>query len=335
MLRLISFISPSASYLYMLSILVIISAVFDVLGVDDSTISLMAKVDPLPSGTKATSLIQAAASASTINRFETTFPVKGIQSRAMNKQFEYTVKPPTKNLAERRSIRVAPRIHLAEKTSFAVGPSSTVVPDVLICALPADKNGLSVRTCDMATQSKALLSQVLRCSDRVHPSTVVDLLMGRQQSPIDFAEDAATAAASLRAMETPVSVDVSFPSCQSDRSLLPNLDTQQDYVAFVVINPEVERSAENFSLIRGASASFRSGIVFVSVPKLFDDSVNLKGVVANGFSGPIENCLKDGVCAASELVEWTNSAYPPVDFLVGTSQGIVRLTGTSRSQTMT
>jgi hypothetical protein len=245
----------------------------------------------------------------------------------MTKQYEYLKRP--MNPKTRRSIQVAPRIHLAESVS-SIRSNPSVVPEILICALPADRNGLSVRTCDMATQSKALLSQVLRCSDRVHPSTVVDLLMGRQQSPIDLTQDAASAALSLRDMDTPVSVDVSFPSCDSDRSLLPNLDTKQDYIVFVVINPEVERAANNFALVRGASASFRSGIIFVAIDKMFDDSINLKGAVANGFSGPIENCLKDGVCAASELVEWTTNAYPPVDFLVGTSQGIVRLTGSNR-----
>ena len=348
-----------------------------VVGVDDTTMNLMAKVDPLPpsSGTSASSLLQDVTRGrpAFASPDETYVPINFMGNRSSIKTQSYgttimtlgrdfTPAPSTGNetaigsqtssgsaVAARgprgvrslnywtsamtqRAMHVAPRIHstLSDVSESSLNPPP-IVPDVFICSLPSGKNGLSVRTCDTVPQSPALLAQVLRCSDRIHPSTVVDLFMGRQEEPIDLSKDDSRASNSVLGMETPVSVDVSFPACDSDRSVLPNLDISQDYIAFVLVNPDVERAAENFSLIHGATASFRAGIVFVAIPKLFDDSsaVNLKGIVATGFAGPIQNCLVDGVCSASELVNWTNQGVP-VDYLVGTSQGVVRLTGTSR-----
>jgi hypothetical protein len=293
--------------------------------VDDSTMSLLAKVDPIPASpakAKASSLLQADGSSET-SSIDSYIEVSGIQTRALAEEFKYTPSHPQ----VRGKILVAPRMHDAPENS----ETKEIVPEVLICYLPEGKNGLSVRTCDMIKKTPALLSQVLRCSDRVHPNTVADLMMGRQTAPIDLSQTAESASVSASNMETPVSVDVSFGPCDGDRSQLPDLDTSQDYLTLVLLNPDTERAAENFSLKPGAARAFRAGLVFVSIPKLFEDSnVNLKGTVAKGFTNGVGGCMADGVCTAAELVEWTKKGEK-VDFLVGASNAVVRLSGGDRT----
>jgi hypothetical protein len=306
--------------------------VSSVLGVDDSTMSLLANVDPVnvpkpaSSKVKASSLIQNQATA--MYRDDTFVPIKGIQSSNLAKLFKYTPPAPV----EKRRVHVAPRIHLVDTAKTAAKPDVKgdekvkTVPDVLICHLPGYRNGLSVRTCDSVKKSPALLAQVLRCSERMHPSTIADLMMARQTSPIDLSVDEATANATAANMDTPLSIDMSFGACDGDRAKLPDLDTTSDYLVFVTLNPDVERAAENFSLQAGASQSYRTGTVFVSIPKLFDPNIGLKNVVAGGFTDGVEHCMDDGVCSAAELVQWVNDKYAThVDFIVGSNQGIARL----------
>lgn len=296
-----------------------------VAAVDDSTMSsLLANVDPLPMVAAKSSLIQAEP-VQNAPLDDSYISVRGIQSPSALKK--YQMRSSSNPILQRR-IHVAPRIHhLVESGAVAREGKISTVPEILLCPLPAKANGLSVRTCDLAGPSGALLSQVLRCSDRIHPNTIVDIFTGRQTAPINLSQDETIASASIGNMETPISVDVSFGACNQDRSTLPDLDISSDYLALIMLNPDVERAAENFSALAGAAArAFKAGIVFVSVRKMFEDAVNLKGIVATGFSTDVGDCMKDGICTASELVEWTRKG-PSVDYLVGASSGTVRLDG--------
>lgn len=306
--------------------------------VDDSTMmsSLLAKVDPIVySTTKAanrpqtSSLLEQSSmdkSGSILN--DSHMSISGIQSPSMLKKFRQPDNPV--RLSEKSRIHVAPRIHLAENTAPTVVKT---VPDVLVCYLPRDKNSLSVRSCPTST-NPALLSQVLRCSDRLAPTTIIDLINGAQTAPINLRDDLKTAIDSLINMDTPIGIDVTTGSCTDPRDQVTDLNIDMDYMAFVVLNPDVERAAENFaSRPSGASYALKAGIVFVGVSKLFpgpSGGPDVRGQVKNGFNA-ISHCMDDGFCSANEIVQWTKTGTQ-TDYLVGTSNAFIRLQSAPQQQ---
>ena len=305
------------------------------MGLDDSTMSLLARVDPIPSKPVSSSLIQASAvlSPEALNHDESTVPFSGIQ---MNRP-----RAPKRAVDPSSSVRVLDRKHIhTSKVHLhdapVAGTRPPVSPDVLICSLPANHNALSVRACDLITRNNAVLSQVLRCTDRVHPETVADLLIGSQKVPIDLSVDAKQAVSDISTMDTPLSVQVTFGACTSPRDSLPDLDVHSDYLAFVLLNPDIELAAENFAL--GAAkkveeaAAYKAGIVMVSVPMLFQKE-GFKSELATNFINNVSQCNVDGVCTANELISWTPSGDQVLDWYVGTSAGTVRIVGGKRTRT--
>lgn len=294
--------------------------------VDDSTMmsSLLAKVDPIvylaskasrPAGS---SLLEQSSGDSSVSSDDSHMSISGIQTPSMLKKFR---QPAKAHASEKTRVHVAPRIHLAENTA----PTAVkTVPDVLMCYLPGGKNSLSSRSCN--TPSRVLLSQVLRCSDRLSPTTVIDLMNGAQTAPINLRDNLDVAKDSLINMETPLSVDLNTGSCSDPSSSLANIDKDVDYIVFIVLNPDVERAAESYaSTPGGASYALKAGVVFVKLEKLFPTSggPDLRGQVKNGFD-QISHCMDDGVCSAIEIVQWTKTPTQ-VDYLVGSSDSIIRL----------
>ena len=192
------------------------------------------------------------------------------------------------------------------------------VPDVFVCFIPSGQNGLSVRACDLAGNTAAVLSQKLACSVRQHPRTIADVLMGSQKSPIDLTGDESSAVESLKSMATPVSLQITFGSCDLPREDLPDSDLNLDYLVFVMANPLVELAAENAP---GNKRAFKAGLVMVDVKAPSE----LKKKIATNFMNDVETCANDGSCTAAELAGWVPSGAQQVDWFVGRSDGLARI----------
>lgn len=283
--------------------------------VDDMTMSFIANVDPIPVTVekKPTSLLEGAKATPVSD--ESYMAITGIQLMNKRLQMPAAVAAP----APRRFAPVA--LH----DGPSGGSTGRLVPDVLICALPAKSNSISVRACDLIRSSKAVLSQVLKCTPRLYAGTVKDLLMGAQSAPVDFRAPT-DVISSINSQERRSTVELTFGACDDPRSSLPDLDVTKDYVAFVILNPAVELAAENFALKKSGSKNFKAGVVFSAIGNMNED---VKAEIATGFQTHVEHCMDDGVCTAKEVSEWANSKS--VDWLVGRSDAVVRVVGAPRS----
>ena len=286
-------------------------------GVDDSTMSLIANVDPIPARVPE-GLIELTASQPSLPN-ESFVPFAGIQVGNILHQ------PVTQLRSHSSKIRVQ-TVHLHDAPKLADPSLGTVTPDVLICYLPKGQNGLSVRACDVNAVGGAVPSQLLRCTSRIHPNSVADLLVGSQTVPVDFTQGPELARRDLRNMDTPVTAKVTLDSCTSPRSSLPDTALDTDHLVFVLLNPVVESAAENY-LHRNAqhgSVSVRAGLVFVAIDQLFGTPAT-RNRIATNFLQDVAKCNEDGFCSAKELVQWTPSGDQTVDWFVGTSRAYVRL----------
>ena len=301
---------------------------------DDTTMSLLARVDPIPSGNpkpskSVSSLLESAGVGSSSVIDDSRIPFSGIQLEHPTEKRRPTPALPGRIL-NRARIHVS-TIHLHDAP--AVNVSAT--PEVLICSVPADHNGLSDRACDLVASSPAVLSQVLRCSDRVHPRTVADLLMGSQTVPIDFTQGLSGVVMDLAAMDTPLSVEVSVGACSDPRASLPDTDLKIDHIVFVLLNPDVEAAAENLALRTGVAAehggAFTAGLVNVGVPQLMQQAA-FRRQLATNFIENVATCNNDQVCSAQELVGWTPIGNAKLDWFVGVSDATVRVIGGAHSR---
>ena len=294
---------------------------------DDSTMSLFAKVDPSP---VASSFLQAEPKvhqALAAVPDQSYMPFSGIQ-------FERPGTRPSMSVASNPSKRNKSfiRTNMVHLHDAPEGPVPGPVPDVFICYLAKDHNGLSARNCDMRGKNGAYLAQKLACSQRVNPQTVADLLMGTQTSPVDLtASDASTVVDSVKAMATPVSLQVQFGSCDSPRSDLPDSDLSLDYLVFVMTNPVIEAASENLALRLGLdpvdNSAFKAGVIMVGIQSLVGSSSSkFKSDLANNFMTKVATCADDSDCSPSELVAFVPSQPATrVDYYVGRSDGIVKI----------
>lgn len=283
--------------------------------------SLIANVDPLPSRLGGSFIEKSTAN---LPFDESTVPFSGIQIRP-----GFNPSTTKKRLPVGVSFRVAKKVHhhvvLGEKSDPTLGG---ITPDVLMCFLPAGKNGLSARVCDMAVGANAVPFEVLACSQRLNPQTVSDLLIGSQVSPVDFT--GGSLSSQLRQMPTSMGAAVTLNHCNSPRTNLPDTNLNTDYLVFVLLNPSVESKAENYVLANssGASGSVRAGLVFVATSKLQGpSSAAFRSELATKFLNNVAQCNADGICSASELVDWTPKGDQMTDSFVGTPNAFVKVIG--------
>ena len=297
--------------------------VVTVTSLDDTTLGLMARVDPanptILSGFVETGTSSSSLSAKAVYYDESSGPFSGLQIAPLERE-----KPKKKILqTDRRKILHVNRVHLHDAPSLA--DPADVTPDIYICNLPAGQNKLSGRACDLVgSSSNAVISQTLHCAERMHPNTVAELLMGAQTVPIDFGKTAEQAMTDLAAMDRPVPVEISLGSCAQGGLLDTALD--RDHVVFVIVNPDVQRAADTFKNLglSTRTASFRAGLVVVDTRMLFDKKT-FKGELATRFKENVAKCHADGICTSKELVEWVPSGEKRrVDWFAGTSECVVK-----------
>ena len=286
-----------------------------VCGLDDSTLSLFAKVDPFPSEKKSSSSFLQGNSVQQVDQSH--MPFSAIQFERPGRRLPPVI--PSSSLRENKSFIRVQKVHLHDAPE--AGSLPPAIPDVFICLLPAGQNGLSVRSCDLQGNSAAVLSQNLACSSRVHPRTVADIFMGVQTAPFDLSDDANVALKSVQSMMKPVSLQVTFGSCDSPREDLPDFDLNLDYLVFVISNPLVESAAENLALATRQHSAFKAGLVFVDLNSVFTQK-NLKSSIADHFVSDVETCAK---CNAAQLTSWVPSGSDQVDWFVGRNDGIVKI----------
>ena len=301
-----------------------LSILGSVLSVDDSTMGLLARVDPLPG----TTVVGGAVTGGFVelghslrsNFFdESSVPFSGIQvedpARLLSGKLPAKRPTPT----DRRSIHIAQRIRLHD-APIPAGSNPPVEPDIYICPLLKGNIGLSSRNCDaVSSTSRAVLNQVLSCSQAVTPDVVSSMMMGGQKSPIDFT-DPQSVLSDMKSMVSNVTLQVSFSvPCSGDQSLLPNLELSNNYVVFVMVSDDVRLTSENLgSNFRSAMSA---GLVFVDVGVL-SNSVADRQFLATQFTDKVKTCRNDGICPAAELVQWVPTG---TNWIVGNSKNKLRL----------
>ena len=289
---------------------------------DDSTMGLFARVDPDPVSHRQERLVSSLlqAGSTELRSDDSITPFSGIQVAQQISYPSVTTNPA--RVLDRTKIHTA-RVHLHDAPEQGTNPPPT--PDVLICPIFANQNSISRRVCDMSASKKVVLAQRLSCTDRIHPQTITDLLSGSQSAPISFSSLDQTTA-DIKNMKTPISLEVTFGPC-TDQTSLPNMDTTQDFLAFVSLNRNVELASENFAngINRrpSESSALRAGIVMVSVPMLFKKP-KVKSEIASAFKDKILTCNDDKVCTAADLVNWVPTGY---DWYLGNSKNVIRVVG--------
>ena len=299
-----------------------LSLLGSVVSVDDSTMGLLARVDPLPaSGGVVTGGFVELGHVGRDAKFfdESSVPFSGIQVEDPARVLRGKLPSPRPASVDRRSIHIAKRVRLHD-APVPAGPSPPVEPDIYICPLLKGNNGLSSRNCDaVSSTSKAVLNQVLTCSQAVTPDVISSMMMGGQKSPIDFT-DPQSVLLDLKSMVSNVTLQISFSvPCSGDQSLLPNLELSNNYVVFVMVSDDVRLASENLG------GNFRSamsaGVLFVDVGVLSNSPTD-RQFLATQFTDHVKTCRNDGVCPAAELVEWVPSG---TNWIVANSKNKLRL----------
>lgn len=282
-------------------------------GLDDSTMSLIANVDPIFKQSSVRILPEGLVQISSANDTYLKITQKG-------KHYEGS------GLRKSHKLKIAPHVHLHDVVDETLG---NVTPDVLLCYMR--ENNLSVRNCDVSAIGSVVPTQLLHCSARLSPHTISDLLMGSQTAPVSFADNLEVVRENLGAMETPTTVQVVLKPCDGLRTDLPDTAIDRDHVVFVLLNPAVESEAENFGIAHGQARShsgmgplFNAGLIFFGL----DELVTIPGTrnsLATNFLNNVAACNSDGVCSANELVQWTPSGDNHVDWFVGTAKSMIRI----------
>ena len=303
-----------------------LSLVGIVVGVDDSTMGLLARVDPLPAtsgggGAVTGGFVELSNSPHPDHKFfdESSVPFSGIQVEDPARFL--SGKLPTARPAgtDRRSIHVAKKVRLHD-APIPAGPAPPVEPEIYICPLLKGNNGLSSRNCDaVRSESRAVLNQVLSCSQAVTPDVAASMMMGGQKSPVDFT-DPQSVLSDLKSMVTNITLQIAYSvPCSGDQSLLPNMDLSNNYVVFVMVSDDVRLASENLgSNFRSAMSA---GIVFVDVGVLSNSPTD-RQFLATQFTENVKTCRNDGICPAAELVQWVP---PGTNWIVGNSKNKLRL----------
>lgn len=300
--------------------------------VDDSTIGLLARVDPLPvsvvggsGGVVTGGFVQLGQSSVVDHHFydESIVPLSGIQVDDSARLLLGKMARPPSPQPDRRSIHLAKTVRLHD-APVPAGTSPPVEPDVYMCALLKGNNGLSGRNCDsVSSTSRSVLNQVLSCSQAVTPDVIASMLMGGQKSPVDFTNPQSVLL-DLKNMITNVTLQVSMSvPCSGDHAMLPDMELSNNYVAFVMVSGDVRLASENLS---GGPASnikpaMTTGIVFVDVGVLSNSPTD-RQFLASKFTENVKTCRNDGICPAAELVEWVPSG---TNWIIGSSKNRLRL----------
>lgn len=291
---------------------------------DDSTMGLLSRAMMPDSEKRVSGFVELEPSGKKILRDQSHVPYSGLQ--LVDPSVAIAAKQPIAPVSPLRKHNHQ-KILVAKTTGkAAVALNAPATPDVYICSLPSGRNSLSGRNCDLvAPGSSAVLSQTLRCTSAIHPRTVADLLNGAQKAPIDFASTVDQTDADLASMDTPVGIEVSVGACSGARSDLPDLATDKNYVAFLMVNPDTVRAAELFaSRGQDRQVTMRAGIVFADTRMLYEKNGVLKAQLASRFSNEVLTCADDGVCTSKELVQWAPTGDHHVDWFVGASETKVR-----------
>ena len=292
-------------------------------GLDDTTLGLLARVDPLPvsGGGSVTGGFVELGDHLPDHHFydESSVPFSGIQVEDPTRLLSGKLPSPLPPQTDRRSIHVARRVHLHD-APVPAGEAPPVEPDVYLCPLLSGNNGLSSRNCDAVTStSRAVLNQVLSCSQAITPDVVASMMMGGQTSPVDFTNPHSVLN-DLRNMATNMTLQVSLSvPCSGDKSLMPSMELKNNYVAFVMVSGDVRLASGNLGV--NFKPAMSSGIVFVDVGVL-SNSADYRQFLATQFTDNVKTCRSDGICPAAELVQWVPSG---TNWIIGNSKNRLRL----------
>jgi hypothetical protein len=292
-------------------------------GLDDTTLGLLARVDPLPvsGGGSVTGGFVELGDHLPDHHFydESSVPFSGIQVEDPTRLLSGKLPSPLPPQTDRRSIHVARRVHLHD-APVPAGEAPPVEPDVYLCPLLSGNNGLSSRNCDAVTStSRAVLNQVLSCSQAITPDVVASMMMGGQTSPVDFTNPHSVLN-DLRNMATNMTLQVSLSvPCSGDKSLMPSMELKNNYVAFVMVSGDVRLASDNLGV--NFKPAMSSGIVFVDVGVL-SNSAEYRQFLATQFTDNVKTCRSDGICPAAELVQWVPSG---TNWIIGNSKNRLRL----------
>jgi hypothetical protein len=292
-------------------------------GLDDTTIGLLARVDPLPvSGGPVTGgFVELGDHLPDQHHFydESAVPFSGIQVEDPARFLSGKLPSPLPARTDRRSIHIARRVHLHD-APIPAGEAPPVEPDVYLCPLLSGNNGLSSRNCDaVSSTSRAVLNQVLSCSQAITPDVVASMMMGAQKSPVDFT-DPHSVLSDLKNMVTNITLQISLSvPCSGDQSLMPNMELSNNYVAFVMVSGDVKLASDNLG--SAFKPAMTSGIVFVDVGVLSNSAAD-RQFLATQFTENVKTCRSDNVCPAAELVQWVPSG---TNWIIGNSKNRLRL----------